>query len=120
MRDIGPDGRNGGLYGELGWRHAEGDLRPAQRVAFASDPGVTFGIAGAPIAEDALAVEAGWRVSLDERTNVVVALSRRHRRRRQRARRQPPVDRQALSAAGLTNFAASPAGIQPSKLVLGR
>ena len=49
--------------GMLGWRHAFGDVTPTSTLAFASAPSIPFAVAGAPIARDALAVEAGldWR-----------------------------------------------------------
>jgi autotransporter-associated beta strand protein len=51
--------------GMLGWRHVFGDVTPTSTLAFASAPSTQFAIAGAPIARDALAVEAGfdWRLS---------------------------------------------------------
>ncbi|MGA2494423.1 MAG: autotransporter domain-containing protein [Roseiarcus sp.] len=49
----------------LGWRHAFGDVTPTSTLAFASAPSIPFAVAGAPIARDALAVEAGvdWRLT---------------------------------------------------------
>jgi fibronectin-binding autotransporter adhesin len=51
--------------GLLGWRHLYGGVTPASALAFASAPNVPFSILGAPIARDALMIEAGfdWRVS---------------------------------------------------------
>ncbi|QCI68975.1 autotransporter domain-containing protein [Phreatobacter stygius] len=43
--------------GTLGWRHAFGDVRPEATLAFSG--GSPFGVAGLPIARDALVVEAG-------------------------------------------------------------
>jgi subtilase-type serine protease len=42
-----------------------GDVTPTSTLAFASAPSIPFAVAGAPIARDALAVEAGfeWRVT---------------------------------------------------------
>ncbi|WP_202359070.1 autotransporter outer membrane beta-barrel domain-containing protein [Mesorhizobium sp. 113-3-3] len=48
--------------GMLGWRHAFGDVTPLSSVAFAG--GDSFTIAGAPIARDAMLVEAGFDVQL--------------------------------------------------------
>jgi outer membrane autotransporter protein len=73
MSEFGPEGRDGGIYGVLGWRHAEGDILPEQEVAFASNPGVTFVTAGAPIAEDSLALEAGLRLMLGPRTSLTAS-----------------------------------------------
>jgi autotransporter-associated beta strand protein len=49
----------------LGWRHMFGDVTPTSTLAFASAPSIPFAVAGAPIARDALAVEAGfdWRLT---------------------------------------------------------
>ncbi|HEY1782555.1 MAG TPA: autotransporter domain-containing protein [Roseiarcus sp.] len=41
----------------LGWQHAFGDLSPITTLAFA--PGAAFGLAGSPIARDALVTELG-------------------------------------------------------------
>ena len=51
--------------GMLGWRHVFGDVTPNSTLAFASAPSIPFAVAGAPIARDALAVEAGidWRMT---------------------------------------------------------
>jgi autotransporter-associated beta strand protein len=51
--------------GMLGWRHVFGDATPRSTLAFASAPSLPFAVAGAPIARDALAVEAGvdWRLT---------------------------------------------------------
>jgi uncharacterized protein with beta-barrel porin domain len=42
-----------------------GDVRPTSTLAFAGAPSIPFAVAGAPIARDALAVEAGvdWRLT---------------------------------------------------------
>jgi len=45
--------------GMLAWRHAFGDATPISTLAFAGAPSIPFAVAGAPIARDALAVEAG-------------------------------------------------------------
>ncbi|MGA2795450.1 MAG: autotransporter domain-containing protein, partial [Roseiarcus sp.] len=49
----------------LGWRHVFGDVTPSSTLAFESAPSLPFTITGAPIARDALVVEAGfdWRLS---------------------------------------------------------
>ena len=51
--------------GLLGWRHVFGDVTPASTLAFESAPSIPFSIAGAPIAQDALMIEAGfdWRLT---------------------------------------------------------
>uniref|UniRef100_UPI0013D08688 autotransporter domain-containing protein n=1 Tax=Klebsiella pneumoniae TaxID=573 RepID=UPI0013D08688 len=48
--------------GMLGWRHAFGDTTPYQTLAFTG--GSPFSIAGAPIARNAAAVEAGLDLNL--------------------------------------------------------
>ena len=49
----------------LGWQHVFGDVTPGSTLAFESAPSIPFTITGAPVARDALAVEAGfdWRLS---------------------------------------------------------
>ena len=59
--------------GMLGWRHAFGDVTPLADFAFAG--GDAFTIAGTPIAEDALVLEAGFDVGLSERTSLGVSYS---------------------------------------------
>ncbi len=57
--------------GMLGWRHAFGDTTPVSTVAFIG--GSPFNIAGAPIAEDAAAVEAGLDLNLTP--NMILGLA---------------------------------------------
>jgi autotransporter-associated beta strand protein len=49
----------------LGWRHVFGEVTPTSTLTFASAPSIPFAVAGAPIARDSLAVEAGfdWRLT---------------------------------------------------------
>ncbi|QND54917.1 autotransporter domain-containing protein (plasmid) [Phyllobacterium sp. 628] len=54
--------------GMLGWDHAFGDTTPEQTLAFAG--GRPFTIEGLPIAENALAVEAGFDVGVGKNTTV--------------------------------------------------
>nr|WP_246252799.1 autotransporter domain-containing protein [Mesorhizobium camelthorni] len=55
----------------VGWRHAFGDVTPLSSFAFAgSDP---FTIAGTPIAEDALVLEAGVDFGLTEKASLGVS-----------------------------------------------
>jgi outer membrane autotransporter protein len=53
--------------GMLGWQHVFGDVTPTSVQAFASAPGSTFTVAGAPIATDSLMAEAGfdWQMRPD-------------------------------------------------------
>jgi outer membrane autotransporter protein len=50
--------------GMIGWRHLYGEASPTSVLAFASAPSIPFTVSGAPIARDALDLEAGidWRV----------------------------------------------------------
>lgn len=57
----------------LGWRHAFGDVTPLASLAFAGSD--AFTIAGTPIAEDALVVEAGFDVGVSERASLGVSYS---------------------------------------------
>lgn len=50
------------LHGTVGWRHAFGDVTPASRFSFAG--GTPFSVLGAPIARDALVLEAGLDLAL--------------------------------------------------------
>jgi subtilase-type serine protease len=52
------------LHGMLGWQHAYQDVTPVSSFAFGT--GASFDISGVPIAKDALALEAGFGVSLTE------------------------------------------------------
>ncbi|TGQ32798.1 autotransporter domain-containing protein [Mesorhizobium sp. M00.F.Ca.ET.216.01.1.1] len=59
--------------GMVGWRHAFGDTIPTSTYAFAGSD--AFTIAGTPIAEDALVLEAGFDVGLSEKTSLGVSYS---------------------------------------------
>jgi fibronectin-binding autotransporter adhesin len=59
--------------GMVGWRHAFGDVTPLSSFAFAGSD--AFTIAGTPIAEDALVLEAGFDVGLSETTSLGVSYS---------------------------------------------
>jgi outer membrane autotransporter protein len=52
------------VRGEFGWKHAFGDIAPAQPFNFAG--GSIFTIAGVPVAQEALAVKGGVDVALTE------------------------------------------------------
>lgn len=71
------DFRLGGMTatarGMLGWRHAFGDTVPNSTHAFAG--GDAFTIAGTPIAEDALVLEAGLDVGLSQKTSLGLSYS---------------------------------------------
>ena len=57
------------MRGGLGWRHAFGDVTPASTVAFAGG-GDSFTVHGAPIARDALLVEAGLDFAIAPKANL--------------------------------------------------
>ena len=61
--------------GMLGWRHVFGDVTPTSTLAFAGAPSLPFAVAGAPIARDALAVEAGVEWRLTRQTTIGVFYS---------------------------------------------
>ncbi len=61
--------------GMLGWRHVFGDVTPSSTLAFASAPSIPFAISGAPIARDALVVEAGFDWKLTNNATVGVFYS---------------------------------------------
>jgi fibronectin-binding autotransporter adhesin len=61
--------------GMLGWRHVFGDVTPDSTLAFASAPSIPFTIAGAPIARDSLAIEAGFDWKLTSNATVGVFYS---------------------------------------------
>ena len=60
------------MNGTIGWQHVFGDVTPNSVMAFASEPYVPFSIAGAPIARNALALEAGvdWRFTANVKLGV--------------------------------------------------
>jgi outer membrane autotransporter protein len=55
----------------VGWRHAFGNVTPSS--TFALDGSSYFGIAGVPIAKDALVLEAGLDMKLSDRATLGVA-----------------------------------------------
>jgi len=61
------------LHGMLGWQHAYGEVRPTSDLAFNS--GASFTIPGVPIARDALAIEAGFDVSLSSNATLGASYS---------------------------------------------
>lgn len=60
--DVTLGGMSATARGMFGWRHAYGDVTPLSTFAFAGSD--SFTIAGAPIARDAMLVEAGFDVQL--------------------------------------------------------
>jgi outer membrane autotransporter protein len=57
-------------HGMLGWNHALGDVTPERRLAFAG--GQAFSVEGLPIAEEALAVEAGFDIGIGRNTSISI------------------------------------------------
>ncbi|WP_432286371.1 autotransporter domain-containing protein [Aminobacter sp. BA135] len=60
------------VRGGLGWRHAFGDVTPASTVAFAAG-GDSFTVHGAPIARDALLIEAGLDFAVSPKANLALS-----------------------------------------------
>ncbi len=61
------------LHGMVGWQHAYGNVQPATTLTFGS--GASFASAGVPIARDALALEAGFDVSLSPKATLGASYS---------------------------------------------
>ncbi|MGA0563713.1 autotransporter domain-containing protein [Ancylobacter sp. VNQ12] len=59
------------LRGEVGWRHAFGDITPSITQAFLTSE--AFTVTGVPIAEDAAVLEAGLDVRVGEATTIGIA-----------------------------------------------
>jgi subtilase-type serine protease len=59
------------LEGGLGWRHAFGEVTPSTRMNF--EGAAAFTVAGAPIARNAMLVDAGLAWNLSDRTTVGVS-----------------------------------------------
>ena len=74
-----PIGTIATVSGMLGWRHAFGDTTPLATFAFAG--GDAFAIAGAPIADDALAFAAGLEVDISAAATLGVSYSAACQRR---------------------------------------
>lgn len=68
---IGSDSAPGRLTATLGWRHAMGDVKPTQKLAF--EGGSTFSVSGVPIARDAAVLGLGAEVALTRNTTAGVA-----------------------------------------------
>jgi outer membrane autotransporter protein len=61
--------------GMVGWTHVFGDVTPTSTLAFESAPSIPFNTAGAPVARDALAIEAGFDWKLTNNATVGVFYS---------------------------------------------
>ena len=64
-----------GVTGALAWRHAFGDVAPVSRAAFASAPAASFAVRGAPISENALALDAAVDAKLGADTTLTFGYS---------------------------------------------
>lgn len=64
-------GAPGRLTASLGWRHAMGDVKPRQELAF--DGGSTFSVRGVPIAQNAAVVGLGAEMAITRNTTAGVA-----------------------------------------------
>jgi len=69
--EFGADRAPGRLTASLGWRHAMGDVKPKQQLAF--DGGSTFSVTGVPIARDAAVVGLGAEMAITRNTTAGVA-----------------------------------------------
>ena len=68
---VGSDNAPGRLTATLGWRHAMGDVKPTQKLAF--EGGSTFSVSGVPIARDAAVLGLGAEVAITRSTTAGVA-----------------------------------------------
>nr|WP_240039619.1 autotransporter outer membrane beta-barrel domain-containing protein [Achromobacter aloeverae] len=68
---FGADRTPGRLTASLGWRHAMGDVKPTQELAF--DGGSTFSVTGVPIARDAAVLGLGAEMAVTRNTTVGVS-----------------------------------------------
>lgn len=69
--EFGADRAPGRLTASLGWRHAMGDVKPKQQLAF--EGGSTFSVTGVPIARDAAVVGLGAEMAITRNTTAGVA-----------------------------------------------
>jgi outer membrane autotransporter protein len=68
---IGSDRAPGRLTATVGWRHAMGDVKPTQKLAF--EGGSTFTVSGVPIAQNAAVLGLGAEVAVTRHTTAGVA-----------------------------------------------
>lgn len=68
---FGSDRAPGRLTATLGWRHAMGDVKPRQELAF--EGGSTFSVTGVPIARDAAVLGLGAEMAITRNTTASVA-----------------------------------------------
>jgi subtilase-type serine protease len=68
---FGSDQAPGRLTASLGWRHAMGDVKPTQKLAF--DGGSTFSVTGVPIARNAAVLGLGAEMTIARNTTAGIA-----------------------------------------------
>lgn len=68
---IGSDSAPGRLTATVGWRHAMGDVKPTQKLAF--EGGSTFTVSGVPIAKNAAVLGLGAEMAITRSTTAGVA-----------------------------------------------
>ncbi|NMK46295.1 autotransporter outer membrane beta-barrel domain-containing protein [Achromobacter sp. Bel] len=68
---FGTDLAPGRLTATLGWRHAMGDVKPRQELAFSG--GGTFSVTGVPIARDAAVLGLGAEMAITRNTTAGIA-----------------------------------------------
>jgi outer membrane autotransporter protein len=68
---VGSDRAPSRLTASLGWRHAMGDVKPTQALAF--DGGATFSVAGVPIARDAAVLGLGAEIAIARNTTAGIS-----------------------------------------------
>ena len=69
--EFGSDQAPGRLTANLGWRHAMGDVKPTQVLAF--EGGSNFSVTGVPIARDAAVLGLGVEMAITRNTTAGVA-----------------------------------------------
>jgi len=69
--EFGSDRTPGRLTASLGWRHAMGDVKPKQQLAF--EGGSTFSVTGVPIARDAAVLGLGAEMAITRNTTAGIA-----------------------------------------------
>ena len=69
--EFGSDSAPGRLTASLGWRHAMGDVKPKQQLAF--EGGSTFSVTGVPIARDAAVLGLGAEMAITRNTTAGIA-----------------------------------------------
>lgn len=68
---VGSARAPGRVTATLGWRHAMGDVKPTQKLAF--EGGSTFSVTGVPIARDAAVVGLGAEMTIARNTTAGIA-----------------------------------------------